>query len=61
MIYQKLSADRTVGGKLFLHKPFTYGKYDGAFYPYAYGYFQAQAEIPIIEANNTDNEDYGYC
>lgn len=55
-MYQQLSADLTVGGKLILHKPFTYGKYDGAFYPYSYGYFQAQAELPIFEANN--NNEY---
>ena len=53
VMYQQLSADLTVGGKLMLHKPFTYGRYDGAFYPYAYGYFQAQAELPAFEA--TDN------
>ena len=61
LIYQKLSADRTVGGKLALHKPFTYGQYDGAFYPYAYGYFQAQAEIPFIEADDISNDDYDCC
>ena len=54
-MYQQISADLTIGGKLMIHKPITYGKYDGAFYPYAYGYLQAQAEIPVFEANeNTD-------
>lgn len=51
-MYQKISADPTIGGKLMIHKPITYGKYDGAFYPYAYGYFQAQAELPVFEAND---------
>lgn len=54
-MYQKISADPTIGGKLMIHKPITYGKYDGAFYPYAYGYLQAQAELPIFEATEIDN------
>lgn len=48
-MYQTISADPTIGGKLMIHKPISYGKYDGAFYPYAYGYFQAQAELPMFE------------
>jgi hypothetical protein len=49
-MYQKMSEDPTIGGKLMIHNPITYGKYDGAFYPYAYGYIQAQAELPVFEA-----------
>lgn len=51
LIYQRISTDPTIGGKLMIHKPITYGKYDGAFYPYAYGYFEAQAELPMYEAD----------
>jgi hypothetical protein len=56
LMYQQISADLTIGGKLMIHKPITYGKYDGAFYPYAYGYFQAQAELPIFEAKDFDSD-----
>lgn len=55
-MYQQISGDLTIGGKLQIHKPITYGKYDGAFYPYAYGYLQAQAELPTFEANNFDSD-----
>ena len=54
LMYQKISADLTIGGKLQIRKPIIYGKYDGAFYPYAFGYFQAQAELPIFEAIDLD-------
>lgn len=56
-MYQKISADLTIGGKLMIQKPISYGKYDGAFYPYAYGYLQAQAELPIFEATNSAVDD----
>jgi hypothetical protein len=55
-MYQKISANPTLGGRLMIQKPITYGKYDGAFYPYAYGYFQAQAELPTFEANDFDSD-----
>ena len=57
-MYQQISADLTIGGKLQIHKPITFGKYDGAFYPYAYGYFQMQAELPIFEADDFDSDCY---
>lgn len=57
LMYQKIAADRTIGGKLMIRKPLTYGAYDGAFYPYAYGYFQATAELPTFEAIDTTDFD----
>jgi hypothetical protein len=55
-MYQQICKDMTAGGKLSLHKPITFGVYDGAFYPYSYGYFQVQAEIPACEQSDTDGD-----
>lgn len=55
-MYQQICKDMTAGGKLALHKPITYGVYDGAFYPYSYGYFQVQAEISACEQSDTDGD-----
>lgn len=55
-MYQQICGDMTAGGKLSLKKPITYGVYDGAFYPYSYGYFQVQAEIAACEQIDTDGD-----
>lgn len=51
LMYQKISSKMNVDG-VAINKPVSYGIYDGAFYPYCYGYFTIQAEIPSVEYTN---------
>lgn len=51
VMYQKISSKMNIDG-VALNKPVSYGIYDGAFYPYCYGYFTIQAEIPSVEYSN---------
>ena len=47
-IYIELSRKNCING-VGLRKPIQYGKYDGAYYPFAYGWLTVAAEIPRMQ------------
>ena len=47
-MYQKFTQRHVING-VGIQKPITYGIYDGAFYPYAYGYLTLTAEIARMQ------------
>lgn len=56
-IYIALSKCRVING-VGIHKPIAYGIYDGAFYPYAYGWVTVTAEIPRMEYEEDEINKY---